>query len=60
MGIDQAMKPPEGADLEAYYTRRRQVTELLDPGGLGRIKLLVQSKNVPDAALTGLGGPSHA
>jgi SAM-dependent MidA family methyltransferase len=60
MGIDQAMKPPEGADLEAYYTRRRQVTELIDPGGLGRIKLLVQSKDVPDVALTGLGDASNA
>lgn len=56
MGIEAAMKPPEGADLEEYYTRRRQVTELIDPGGLGRIKVLVQSKDVPDSALTGLGG----
>lgn len=56
MGIEEAMSPPEGADLEAYYARRRQVTELLDPGGLGRIKLLVESKGVSDARLTGLGG----
>lgn len=60
MGIDEAIQPPEGADLEAYYTRRRQVTELLDPGGLGRIKLLIQTKGVPDAKLTGLGGAAHA
>lgn len=60
MGIDEAIQPPEGADLEAYYARRGQVTELLDPGGLGRIKLLVQCKGVPDARLRGLGGGDDA
>lgn len=60
MGIDEAMKPPEGVDLEGYYTRRRQVTELLDPGGLGRIKLLVKSRGVPGDRLRGLGGSPDA
>lgn len=61
MGIEEAMSlPEEGADLEAYYQRRREVTELLDPGGLGRIKLLIQSKGVPDARLNGLGGETDA
>lgn len=61
MGIDEAISPPtEGTDLEAYYARRREVTELIDPGGLGRIKLLIQSKGVPDAKLTGLEGDTDA
>lgn len=41
-------------NLEEYYVRRRAVVELVDPAGLGRIKALVQAKNVGEAALTGL------
>ncbi|MDO8616419.1 MAG: SAM-dependent methyltransferase [Dehalococcoidia bacterium] len=44
------------ASLEEYYARRRAVTELLDAGGLGRIRVLVQAKGVPAVALTGLRG----
>jgi SAM-dependent MidA family methyltransferase len=44
-------------NLEEYYTRRRAVVELVDPAGLGRIKVLVQAKDAGDAALTGLRQP---
>ena len=40
--------------LEEYYARRRAVSELLDPGGLGRIRLLVQSRGVGPCDLLGL------
>ena len=57
LGIMDALKPlSEGeTDMEEYVARRRAVMELLDPGGLGRIKVLIQAKRV-DAALTGLEG----
>jgi SAM-dependent MidA family methyltransferase len=43
-------------DLEDYYIRRRAVVELVDPAGLGRIKVLVQARGVGEPALTGLRG----
>lgn len=43
-------------NLEEYYVRRRAVVELVDPAGLGRIKVLVQAKDVGAVALTGLRG----
>jgi SAM-dependent MidA family methyltransferase len=43
-------------NLEEYYTRRRAVVELVDPAGLGRIKVLVQAKDVGEAELSGLRG----
>lgn len=57
LGIVDALSPPNEGDpnLEEYYTRRRAVTELLDPAGLGRIRVLVQGKGVADGRLTGLG-----
>lgn len=54
LGIGEAMRPPESGDLEEYFARRRNVTELLDPGGLGRIRVLVQAKGVGNVALSGL------
>jgi SAM-dependent MidA family methyltransferase len=56
MGIHDALSPPgEGeSNLEEYYSRRRAATELLDPGGLGRVRLLVQSRGMPVSALSGL------
>ena len=54
LGIGEAMQQPEGADLEEYFTRRRAVTELLDPGGLGRIRVLIQAKEVGDIRLASL------
>jgi SAM-dependent MidA family methyltransferase len=56
LGIMEALSPPaEGeTDIEEYMARRRAVTELVDPGGLGRIRVLVQAKDVKTADLTGL------
>jgi SAM-dependent MidA family methyltransferase len=55
LGIGEALAQPEGAepDMEEYFARRRSVTDLLDPAGLGRVKVLVQAKGV-EGALTGL------
>jgi SAM-dependent MidA family methyltransferase len=55
LGIGEAMRPPESGEMEEYFARRRAVTELLDPGGLGRIRVLIQAKGVGDLRLTGLG-----
>lgn len=51
LGLGEALAASTGSqqDMEEYFARRRAVTELLDPGGLGRIKVLVQAK--------GAGGP---
>lgn len=54
LGIGEAMQPPEGGELEEYFARRRAVTELLDPGGLGRIRVLIQAKDGGDIRLAGL------
>ncbi len=57
LGITEALAtPPDSTNLEEYAARRRAVTELLDPGGLGRIRVLIQAKGVGDARLTGLTG----
>jgi SAM-dependent MidA family methyltransferase len=58
LGITEALAPPaEGeTDMEEYVARRRAVMELLDPGGLGRVRVLVQGKGGGDPSLTGLGG----
>jgi SAM-dependent MidA family methyltransferase len=42
--------------LEEYYARRRAVTELIDPAGLGRIKVLIQGRGVGRPELQGLEG----
>ena len=42
--------------LEEYYARRRAVTELIDPAGLGRIKVLIQAKDIGQPKLLGLEG----
>jgi SAM-dependent MidA family methyltransferase len=42
--------------LEEHYARRRAVTELIDPAGLGRIKVLIQGKGVGRPELQGLEG----
>ena len=55
LGIAEALALPEGQqDMEDYYARRRAVTELLDPGGLGRIRVVVEARDVPHASLRGL------
>jgi SAM-dependent MidA family methyltransferase len=55
LGLAEALQPaPEAAGLEEYAARRRAVTELLDPAGLGRLRVLIQAKGVRDVRLTGL------
>jgi SAM-dependent MidA family methyltransferase len=41
------------ADMEEYFARRRVVMDLTDPARLGRIKVLLQGKDVPATALRG-------
>jgi SAM-dependent MidA family methyltransferase len=50
----QARAPDAELPLEEYYARRRALTELLDPAGLGGIRVLVQAKGVGPCALRGL------
>jgi SAM-dependent MidA family methyltransferase len=56
LGIGGALAGAAQAELplEEYYTRRRALTELLDPAGLGRIRVLVQGKGVGSPRLLGL------
>jgi len=56
LGIGGALAAPAQAELslEEYYSRRRALTELLDPAGLGRIRVLVQGKGVGSPQLLGL------
>ncbi len=56
LGIGEALAPPGEGDLnlEEYYARRRAVLELIDPAGLGRIRVLVQAKGVDRCSLSGL------
>jgi len=56
LGIGEALARPSGAELplEEYYARRRAVTELLDPAGLGRIRVLVQAREMQGCELKGL------
>jgi SAM-dependent MidA family methyltransferase len=58
LGISEAISPPTGGDtnLEEYYARRRSVMDLLDPAGLGRIRVLVQARGDAPGRLTGLLG----
>jgi SAM-dependent MidA family methyltransferase len=56
LGIADALSGNETPDLEDYYARRGAVMELLDTGGLGRIRVLAQSKGLQDVRLTGLTG----
>ena len=46
-----AKESPEA--LEEYYARRSAVQELIDPAGLGRIRVLAQSRGVATASLIG-------
>jgi SAM-dependent MidA family methyltransferase len=57
LGIGKAV--PAHSDelsLEERLARRRAVSELVDPAGLGRIKVLVQATGIEAADLSGLGG----
>lgn len=55
LGLYEAYRYP-GLDLEEMLSRRRAVTELSDPAGLGRIRVLLQGKGVGQVRLLGLGG----
>lgn len=59
LGIREAMAPPgeDDAGLEDYYARRRQALELIDPAGLGRIRVLIQCKGLRKPRLAGLWPP---
>ncbi len=56
LGIGGALQGAAQGELplEEYYARRRAVTDLLDPAGLGRIQLLIQGKRVGALSLLGL------
>ena len=55
LGIGEALaQPPAAGEIEAFYALRRAVMELTDPSGLGRIRVLIQSKGVPEAKPKGL------
>lgn len=56
MGIGEGIAAVSGegsAQLEEYFARRNVVLDLIDPGKLGRIKVLLQGKGVPGAPLRG-------
>ena len=54
LGIAEALPPPEGEiDLEDRLARRRAVSELIDPAGLGRIKVIAQMRGVANSRLRG-------
>jgi len=57
LGIGGALAGAAQAELslEEYYARRRALTELMDPAGLGRIQVLIQGKGVQRPRLLGLG-----
>ncbi len=57
-GVNTAGESP--AALEEYYARRRAVQELIDPAGLGRIRVLVQRKGLPQADLWGFAEDDNA
>jgi SAM-dependent MidA family methyltransferase len=57
-GVAAAGETPEA--FEEYYARRRAVQELLDPAGLGRIRVLAQAKGIDAPALAGFAESTHA
>ncbi len=56
LGLPDALPAMGEGDtnMEEYYVRRRSVVELVDPAGLGRIKVMVQARGLEGAPLTGL------
>lgn len=44
------------SEIEEYFARRNVVLDLIDPGKLGRIKVLLQGRGVPDTELRGFAG----
>jgi SAM-dependent MidA family methyltransferase len=43
----EAARTRAGSDLAGYASARRAVEVLMDPGGLGRIRVLVAARNAP-------------
>ncbi len=62
LGLHEALQVRTGSEaaMEEYFARRRAALELTDAAGLGRIRVLVQSKNLGRPALTGLAGERTA
>jgi SAM-dependent MidA family methyltransferase len=50
LGIGEGVAAAQG-ELEEYFARRNVVMDLIDPGRLGRIKVLLQGKGLPEGAL---------
>lgn len=57
MGIGEGLAAvaAQPTQMEEYFARRKVVMDLIDPARLGRIKVLLQGKGVPDAPLQGFG-----
>jgi SAM-dependent MidA family methyltransferase len=58
MGISEgvtAVAHERPQELEEYFARRNVVMALIDPAGLGRIKVLLQGKGVPEGPFRGFG-----
>jgi SAM-dependent MidA family methyltransferase len=54
LGIGEALGAGTAtASFEEYFARRNVVLNLVDPAKLGRIRVLLQGKDVPDQALRG-------
>jgi SAM-dependent MidA family methyltransferase len=54
----EAARVRAAADPAAFFGARRAIETLLDPGALGRIRVLVQAKGAPLEGLRCLGGPA--
>lgn len=54
LGIEEALQGgPGDAGLEEFLARRRAVADLLNPEGLGRLRVLLQGKHAGSPALRG-------
>lgn len=55
LGLGEAVRLTSGSDqsLEQFYARRRAAAELLNPDGLGRIRVLLLARDAPDCRLIG-------
>ncbi len=65
LGIgDSVTAVAEGTQIEEYFARRRIVMDLIDPGRLGRVTVMAQSKGLQPFRLRGFedshaGGPKR-
>jgi len=56
LGLTEGLAEVAGAgsgEMEEYFARRRVVMDLIDPAGLGRIKVLAQTKDAPHSPFSG-------